>query len=139
MTSKNWCMHFIRSSRNNFRWITTTLKNYRIFPSPSEGIHLVLHVLKSFCFFQVFSVGNFISMYRLIITDNAQCGDSNTWCALNKKSRNARTRHSQNPSYSDAVQFFIYVFFTDVCAEFNIKASFYSRFEQLLGTPVKPL
>ena len=78
-------------------------------------------------------------MYRLIVTDNAQCGAWNTWCAANKRSRNARTSHSQNPSFSDAVQFFLHIINTDAYSEFNIKASLYSHFEQLLGTAVKPL
>ena len=78
-------------------------------------------------------------MYRLILTDNAQCGAWASWCAANKRSRNARTSHAQNPSFSDAVQFFLHIINTDAYSEFNIKASLYSHFQQLLGTPVKPL
>ena len=78
-------------------------------------------------------------MYRLILTDNAQCGSWASWCAANKRSRNARTSHAQNPSFSDAVQFFLHIINTDAYSEFNIKASLYSHFQQLLGTPVKPL
>ena len=80
-----------------------------------------------------------IRLYRLILTDNAQCGAWATWCAANKCSRNARISHAQNPSFSDAVQFFLYIINTDAYSEFNIKQSLYSHFEQMLGTPVKPL
>ena len=78
-------------------------------------------------------------MYRLIVTDNAQCGAWASWCPANKRIRNARTSHSQNPSFSDAVQFFLHIINTDAYLEFNMKASLYSHFEQLLGTPVKLL
>ena len=78
-------------------------------------------------------------MYRLILTDNAQCGAWASWCAANKRSRNARTSHAQNPSFSDAVQFFLHIISTDAYSEFNIKASLYSHFQQLLGTSAKPL
>ena len=87
--------------------------------------------------FHFFTVGNYIGMYRLIVTDNAQCGAWASWCAANKRSRNARTSHSQNPSFSDAVQFFLHIINTDAYSEFNMKASLYSHFQQLLGTPVK--
>jgi hypothetical protein len=80
-----------------------------------------------------------IHLYRLILTDNAQCGAWNTWCAANKRTRNARISHAQNPAFSDAVQFFLYIINTDAYSEFNIKQSLYSHFELMLGTPVKPL
>ena len=80
-----------------------------------------------------------IRLYRLILTDNAQCGAWATWCAANKHSRNARTSHALNPSFSDAVQFFLHIINTDAYSEFNIKQSLYSHFEQMLVTAVKPL
>ena len=80
-----------------------------------------------------------IHLYRLILTDNAQCGAWATWCAANKRTRNARISHAQNPAFSDAVQFFLYIIDTDAYSHFNIKQSLYSHFEVMLGTPVKPL
>ena len=49
------------------------------------------------------------------------------------------TQPFPNPSFSDAVQFFLHIINTDAYSEFDMKASLYSHFEQLLGTPVKPL
>ena len=45
----------------------------------------------------------------------------------------------KNPSFSDAVQFFLYIINTDAYSHFNIKQSLYSHFEVMLGTPVKAL
>ena len=76
---------------------------------------------------------------RLIVTDGAQCGAWNTWSATNKRSRNAKISHSENPSNSDAVQFFLHVLSTPPYNVFNMQAELYQHFQQLLSTPEKPL
>jgi len=76
---------------------------------------------------------------RLIVTDGAQCGAWNTWAATNKRSRNAKINHSENPSNSDAVQFFLHVVSNPPYNIFNMPDSLYQHFENLLSTPDKPL
>ena len=71
--------------------------------------------------------------------DSAQCGASSSWAAFNKKSRNACASHLKNPTNSDAVQFFYHTLSLDPYVHFNMKASIYSHFEQLLSLPDKPL
>ena len=76
---------------------------------------------------------------RLIVTDGAQCGAWNSWAATNKRSRNAKINHSENPSNSDAVQFFLHVVSNPPYNIFNMPASLYQHFENLLSTPDKPI
>jgi hypothetical protein len=76
---------------------------------------------------------------RLIVTDGAQCGAWSTWAATNKRSRNAKISHSENPSNSDAVQFFLHVLSKPPFNEFNMHAELCHQFEVLLSTPDKPL
>ena len=76
---------------------------------------------------------------RLIVTDGAQCGAWSTWAAANKRSRNAKINHSENPSNSDAVQFFLHVVSNPPYDMFNMPAALYQHFEQLLSTPDKPI
>ena len=76
---------------------------------------------------------------RLIVTDGAQCGAWSTWAAANKRSRNAKINHSENPSNSDAVQFFLHVVSNPPYDVFNMQAALYQHFEQLLSTPDKPI
>ena len=79
------------------------------------------------------------SLFRLVVTDNAQCGAFNTWASANKKSRNAKISHQQNPALSDAVLFFLHVLETDTYIHFDFKRSLYSHFQQLLQVPGKAL
>ena len=59
---------------------------------------------------------------RLVVTDVAQCGTWNIWLSANKRSRNAIISHSENPSNSDAVQFFHHMLSTDAYNQFNMQA-----------------
>ena len=59
--------------------------------------------------------------------------------SANKKSRNAKTSHAENPSKSDAVMFFLHILDTDAHSHFNMKGALYTHFQQLLGTPEKAL
>ena len=76
---------------------------------------------------------------RLIVTDNAQCGAWNTWCAANKKSRNAKISHAEHPARSDAVNFFFYTLDSDPFKHFEFKTTLYRHFQNLLSTPEKVL
>ena len=76
---------------------------------------------------------------RLIVTDSAQCGAWSFWAAANKRSRNARTSHSENPSNSDAVQFFFHTLTIEPYCQFRMKEQLYAHFEKLLSTPDKQL
>ena len=76
---------------------------------------------------------------RLIVTDNAQCGAWNTWCAANKKSRNAKISHAEHPARSDAVKFFYYTLDSDPFKHFEFKTTLYRHFQNLLSTPEKVL
>ena len=104
------------------------------------GIVLQCHFFLIFiyCFRSLFT-HHLLYRNRLIVTDSAQCGAWGSWAASNKKSRNARTSHLENPANSDAVQFFFHTLTLDPYVDFNMKASIYSHFEQLLSTPDKPL
>ena len=67
------------------------------------------------------------------------------WCiqhlssSQQKKSRNAKISHQQNPALSDAVLFFLHVLETDTYIHFDFKRSLYSHFQQLLQVPGKAL
>ena len=76
---------------------------------------------------------------RLIVTDNAQCGAWNTWCAANKKPRNAKISHAEHPARSDAVKFFFYTLDSDPFKHFEFKNTLYRHFQNLLSTPEKAL
>ena len=51
--------------------------------------------------------------FRLVVTENAQCGLWNQWCAANKKTRNTKISHMENPARSDVVKFFLHILETD--------------------------
>ena len=76
---------------------------------------------------------------RLIVTDSAQCGAWSAWAAANKRSRNARTSHSENPANSDAVQFFFHTLTIEPYCQFHMKELLYAHFEKLLSTADKQL
>ena len=59
--------------------------------------------------------------------------------AANKRSRNAHISHNENPSNSDAVQFFLHTLTTDSYNQINLKQELYAHLEQLLYTLEKPL
>ena len=61
------------------------------------------------------------------------------YISANKKSRNAKISHQQNPALSDAVLFFLHVLETDTYIHFDFKRSLYSHFQQLLQVPGKAL
>ena len=61
------------------------------------------------------------------------------WAAANKKSRNARISHSENPANSDAVQFFFHTLTIEPYSQFQMKEQLYAHFEKLLSTADKPL
>ena len=77
--------------------------------------------------------------FRLVVTENAQCYLWNQWCSTNKKPRNAKISHMENPSRSDAVKFFLHVLETEPYVSFNFKSTVYSHFQRLLSTPEKAL
>ena len=74
---------------------------------------------------------------RLIVTDSAQCGAWSFGAAANKRSRNARTSHAENPSNSDAVQFFFHTLTIEPYCQFRMKEQLYTHFEKLLSTADK--
>ena len=131
-------MHFIHSSRTGCSKIIITWKSYRTYPFPSEG-----NVLSLWTFCKCNSLLQFIFSLnfptRLIVTDGAQCGAWNSWAATNKRSRNAKINHSENPSNSDAVQFFMHVVSNPPYNIFNMPDSLYQHFQNLLSTPDKPI
>ena len=78
-------------------------------------------------------------LFRLVVTENAQCYLWNQWCSANKNTRNAKISHMENPAKSDAVKFFLHVLDSDTYSSFNFKPTLYSHFQRLLGTPDKVL
>ena len=66
------------------------------------------------------------TIFRLVVTENAQCYLWNQWCSANKKARNAKISHMENPARSDAVKFFLHVLETDSYASFNFKPTLYT-------------
>ena len=90
-------------------------------------------------FFSTFTSFTNIYLYRLIVTENAQCGLWNQWCTQNKKPRNAKISHSENTPKSDAVKFFLHLLNNEPYSQFNFKESLYAHFQRLLSTPEKAL
>jgi len=90
-------------------------------------------------FFLTFTSFTNIYLYRLIVTENAQCGLWNQWCTQNKKPRNAKISHSENTPKSDAVKFFLHLLNNEPYSQFNFKESLYAHFQRLLSTPEKAL
>ena len=122
------------------KWVQLDYHNLKKLSDLSISIRRLFFTAK-LCECKSLVQGTFSFMFsnRLIITDGAQCGAWSTWAAANKRSRNAKISHSENPSNSDAVQFFLHVLSTPPFDEFNMQAELYHHFQVLLSTPDKPL
>jgi len=126
--------------------IIITSRNFLTFPFPYAGNLMPALLCSSALFyFHVLSHDQFLSTFsnhfsnRLIVTDSAQCGAWSAWAAANKRSRNARISHAENPSNSDAVEFFFHTLSVEPYCQFLMKEQLYTHFEKLLSTADKQL
>ena len=122
-------------------WVQQDDHNLKKLSDLSISIRRWVSVNWSRCFQTCFLVflSNIVSFYsaffRLVVTENAQCYLWNQWCSTNKKARNAKISHMENPARSDAVKFFLHVLDSDTYSSFNFKATLYNHFQLLLSTP----